>query len=195
MRVTQRRDFDDSDEMRTFMRRRSVFLSRRVCLCGLPGALLACVAAGGGLVQHKATEREIVQGVGGGRSGSERGWMGTGRGNRTAPDLSPGTAQPWVVITNHTSHFWGDTLPPPLVSSTGMRVVLKVRRRESGELGCSSLVRSKKPPKTTPQQLQQQVHPYLKQNEITRSDLLISSIPTTERIVMFMRISEMILGV
>lgn len=50
--------------------------------------------------------------------------MGAGRGNRTAPDLSPGTAQPWVVITNHTSHFWGDTLPPS-VSSTGMRAGLK----------------------------------------------------------------------
>lgn len=84
--------------------------------------------------------REIVQGVGGGHSGSERGWMGTGRGNRTAPDLSPGTAQPWVVITNHTSHFWGDTLPP-----RSHRWVLKVRRPESGELACSSLVRSKNP--------------------------------------------------
>lgn len=46
--------------------------------------------------------------------------MGAGRGNRSAPDLSPGTVQPWVVITNHTSHFWGDTLPPS-VSWTGMR--------------------------------------------------------------------------
>lgn len=56
--------------------------------------------------------REIALGVGGGHSGSETGWMGTGRGNRNAPDLSPGTAQPWAVITNHTSHFGGDTSLP-----------------------------------------------------------------------------------
>ena len=37
---------------------------------------------------------------------------GTGRGNRTTPVLSPGTAQPWAVITNHTSHFWGDISLP-----------------------------------------------------------------------------------
>lgn len=60
MRVTQRRDFDDSDEMRTFMRRRSVFLSRHVCLRCLPGTPPACVAAGGGLMQHKAMERDCA---------------------------------------------------------------------------------------------------------------------------------------
>lgn len=47
MRVTQRRDFDDSDEMRMLQRRRSVFLSRRLCLCALPAAPQLCVAAGG----------------------------------------------------------------------------------------------------------------------------------------------------
>lgn len=139
MRVTQRRDFDDSDEMRTFMRRRNVFLSRRLCLPGLPGAPQPCVAAGGGLLQHKAVERDCA-GSWRWTQWVERGWMGTGRGNRTAPDLSPGTAQPWVVITNHTSHFWGDTLPP-----RSHRRVLKVRRPESGELASSSLVRSKNP--------------------------------------------------
>lgn len=139
MRVTQRRDFDDSDEMRMFMSRRSVFLSRRLCLPGIPGAR-SCAWLQGEDSCNTRPWREIVQGVGGGHSGSERGWMGTGRGNRTAPDLSPGTAQPWVVITNHTSHFWGDTLPP-----RSHRRVLKVRRPESGELACSSLVRSKNP--------------------------------------------------
>lgn len=107
--------------------------------------------------------REIVQGVGGGHSGSERGWMGTGRGNRTTPDLSPGTAQPWVVITNHTSHFWGDTLPPPSVSFKGMRAGLKspaARVRRAGLF----LTRPVKKRKTTPQQLQQQVHHDLNQH-------------------------------
>lgn len=33
---------------------------------------------------------------------------GTRRGNGSTPVLSPGTAQPWAVITNHTFHFWGD---------------------------------------------------------------------------------------
>lgn len=106
MRVTQRRDFDDSDEMR------SVFLSRRLCLCVVHLQPRSRVWLHGEDSCNTRPWREIVQGVGGGHSGSERGWMGTGRGNRTAPDLSPGTAQPWVVITNHTSHFWGDTLPP-----------------------------------------------------------------------------------
>lgn len=38
------------------------------------------------------------------------GWSqeGTRRGNGSTPVLSPGTAQPWAVITNHTFHFWGD---------------------------------------------------------------------------------------
>lgn len=60
MRVTQRRDFDGSDEMRRFVCRRSVFLSRRLCLRGVPGAPWPCVAAGGGLVQHKAMERDCA---------------------------------------------------------------------------------------------------------------------------------------
>lgn len=34
---------------------------------------------------------------------------GGGRGYTSTPALSPGTAQPWAVITSHTSHFWGDT--------------------------------------------------------------------------------------
>lgn len=51
-----------------------------------------------------------VRGREGGNSngGVGRRQKGTGRGNRTTPVLSPGTAQPWAVITNHTSHFWGD---------------------------------------------------------------------------------------
>lgn len=34
---------------------------------------------------------------------------GQARGNRSTPGLSVGTTHPWAVITNHTSHFWGDT--------------------------------------------------------------------------------------
>lgn len=45
-----------------------------------------------------------VQGLG----RRQKGRRGQGGVNRTTPVLSPGTAQPWAVITNHTSHFWGD---------------------------------------------------------------------------------------
>lgn len=61
MRVTQRRDFDDSDEMRRFVRRRSVFLSRRQCLPASPGPPWSCVwLQGGGHVQRKAMERDCA---------------------------------------------------------------------------------------------------------------------------------------
>lgn len=58
----------------------------------------------GGSSMDGATAR----GVGAVLVGVGRRQEGTGRGNRTTPVLSPGTAQPWAVITNHTSHFWGD---------------------------------------------------------------------------------------
>ena len=96
------RDFDDSDEMRTFMRRRSrsMFLSWRL------------VYLEGRTRVPQGRRKRLCRGVEADAVG-QTGWLGTGRGNRTALDLSPGTAQPWVVITNHTSHFWGDTPPPP----------------------------------------------------------------------------------
>lgn len=106
----------------------SVLASACVCVC-VWGSQVR-LAAGGGPARREAMMRDCVgswrltQRVRGREGG---GWVleraarmvrqqwgvgrrqkGTGRGNRTTPVLSPGTAQPWAVITNHTSHFWGD---------------------------------------------------------------------------------------
>ena len=68
---------------------------------------------------------------------------GQARANRTTSGLSGGTTYTWAVITNHTSHFWGDTTSLELMEGLQLewrRIrALLIAGVESGLLGLKVL--------------------------------------------------------